>query len=633
MEQELTPADLAAQRFRQVFRGYDPEEVNAHLATVAQQVQDLTAQRDRLAGRLGEFAERDLQSEFAALGQEVAAVLESARSAAEAMRERAATDAARWRSEALAEADAERKAARADAEHLRGDAWTTAEELLRQVQVESRRLRESAERDSLTVLGEAEREAHRLTAGARREAEDLMRSTRMEAERLNAEAKARHDEIIDQARRQAEAAQERARALEQRRQELLTELETLRSTLSRMEGELDERRTRLGLSAANEAIEDERSSVRVVRGEDAEEHNWELGETVRVVPARRRDTAEVEPEELVAEVRRLREGSRPPVASSVAEAGSELSTETVPGPPSALPEAAPSIEEPEPTAPPIEEPETTAPSPPEPATTPTSVSAPEPPPPDEVADIFRRLRGEDPVPVESPLPGGTSLAASVPLAGEPAPAAAETRTLTMADPFELRDRLLLPVTNRALRNIKRQLTELQNLALEELRVSSGSWRPPDDGFVEQLRPDLVVLTAEAFSMGHTAAEELAGQTMARPPTPSRNEAADFSRQLVDQLRGVMEGLSDESGRELSSAVSRVFRVWRTDEAERKVSDLAATAFHQGLESTLLRAGWGRSFVLSGRGCVRCREAVEDPAAAPLPPLHPGCTCTVVPIPG
>jgi hypothetical protein len=437
----------------------------------------------------------------------------------------------------------------------------------------------------------------------------------MEAERLNAEAKARHDEIIDQARRQAEAAQERARALEQRRQELITELETLRSTLSRMEGELDERRTRLGLSAANEAIEDERSSVRVVRADEAaERQDWELGETVRVVPARRREAA-VEPEELVAEVRRLR-GDTPP--------------------PTAAPSPSPAEPEPEASPPPPEE--EPPPAEPEPAPPPPDLPAPAPvesPPPDEVADIFRRLRGEEPGPVAIPPPlevphPAVTPAAALPVEETPAPAASPTRVLTMADPFELRDRLLLPVTNRALRNLKRQLTELQNLALEELRVSGGSWRPPDDGFVEELRPDLVVLTAEAFSMGHTAAEELAGQTMARPATPTRNEAADLARQLVDQLQGVMEG--EESGRELSSAVSRVFRVWRTDEAERKVSDLAAVAFHQGLQGTLQRAGWGHRFVLSGRGCVRCREAAEAEEGV-LPPLHPGCGCTVVPVPG
>lgn len=58
----------------------------------------------------------------------------------------------------------------------------------------------------------------------------------MEAEKVQAEAHARHDEIIELARRQADASQERARALEQRRQELLTELETLRSSLAHGRG-------------------------------------------------------------------------------------------------------------------------------------------------------------------------------------------------------------------------------------------------------------------------------------------------------------------------------------------------------------------------------------------------------------
>lgn len=100
---QLTPDQVAGRSFRQAFRGFDSTEVKEFLAVLAEILRDLTAQRDRLAGRLGEFAERDLKSEFAAVGTEVTQVLEAAREAAEGMRDRAASDAARWRSEAMAE--------------------------------------------------------------------------------------------------------------------------------------------------------------------------------------------------------------------------------------------------------------------------------------------------------------------------------------------------------------------------------------------------------------------------------------------------------------------------------------------------------------------------------------------------
>ncbi len=609
MDQELTPGAIAARRFRQTFRGFDSDEVSGFLQNLATRFEELVAQRDRLAARLGEFAERDIGAEFATLGHEVANILEAARVAAEGMRERAATDAARWRTEALAEVEMEGRAARADAEHLRTDAWTMSEDLLKQAQAEARRIVEAAERDSLTVLGEAEREAHRLTAGARREAEDLMRITRMEAEKLNAVAKSDHDEIIEQARRQAESAQERARALEQRRQELIGELETLRSTLSRMEGELDERRTRLGLSATDEAIEDERASLRVVRPPDAPEGDstWVPGETVRIIPTRRKPSEASpfqDPEVVVDEVKRLRQGvekvgeAPPPAPASVTE------------------------EEPEPDEPDelVEETDT-------PEEVVAVENVPVSPPvanPDDTSGIFQRLRGKpEPAAGSLPMPGSNASTA-LPTARQ--------RTVPAVDVFDLRERLLLPVTNRALRNIKRQLTELQNDALEELRHAEATWRPTESTLIEQLRPDIVVLLSESFSMGHGAAEELLGRSVPRTPiSQARETSAELGASLTEQLRAVMEAAGDQAGRELAVSVSRVFRGWRTDEAERKVSDMAAAAYHRGMVATLTSQGVRATLEVSGRGCVRCREAAEGGAEV-TPPLHPGCGCSLMPVP-
>jgi DivIVA domain-containing protein len=573
---QLTPEQITGRSFRTSFRGLDPGEVREFLASIAQQVADLVAQRDRLAGRLGEFAERDLKSEFAAVGSEVTSVLEAARDAAEGMRDRATADAARWRSEAMAEAENERRSAREDAERLRSDAWLTSEDLLKQAQAEARRLAEAAERDSLSVLGEAEREAHRLTASARRESEDLTRVARMEAERVHAEALARHDEIVESARRQAEGAQERARALEQRRQELLAELETLRSSLSRMEGELDERRTRLGLSSPDEQPPE--PILRVVTP-GTEKADWEPGETVRVVAKRKEKQAAPDLDEVVEDVKRIR--------------SNEAAKTPEPPPP------------PEPPAPEQQEQE---------------VTAVEQPSVDELGAIFSRLRGA-PADQSAREPSDEASAS-------PRPAPAQKRVAPITDPFELQRRLVLPVSNRALRNLKRQLTEMQNQALEGIRVSEGSWRPTVDDASQYLRPELVVLLAESFSMGHSAAEELAGRTFARPHTPARDEASGMAQDLVDQITTVL-GSEEDGGRERSSALSRVFRVWRTDEAERRVTDLASSAYHDGLTASLESGGIKTVLMVGGRGCLRCREAAEAETGQ-RPPLHAGCTCTIVP---
>jgi DivIVA domain-containing protein len=595
---QLKPEEVAGRSFRQAFRGADTAEVTEFLSRVARQLEELIAQRDRLAGRLGEFAERDLKSEFAQVGEEVAGVLEAARSAAEAMRDRSATDAARWRTEAMAEAESERRAARDDAEHLRTDAWQTSEELLRQVQIDARRQAEAAERDSLSVLGEAEREAHRLTALARREADDMVRGARMEAERLNADATARHDEIIDAARKQAEASQERARALEQRRQELLTELEGLRSSLSRMEGELDERRTKLNLSAPDDTITE--PPVRVLSPDASGREEWEPGETVRVVPKSKVKAAArpvTDPEEVVAEVRRMR--ATAPAVTKEEQA----------------PPSTPSVESPAVVASEAPLAESGAPVPADQRQT-----------GDDVGAIFSRLRG-----------AGPPSAPEQPAPAVPAPTPPKAKPLTEINPLELRQQLLLPVANRALRNIKRQLTEMQNVALEELRVAGSSWRPERASMEDQIRPDLVVLMAESFSMGHNAAEELVGKSFPRPPTPGRDEAGAMTLTLVDQLLQILNGAGDDAGREVASSVSRVFRAWRTDEAERRVNDLASSAYHEGLRSTLAGGHYPLGWVVAGRGCARCRQAAEE-AEAPNqgeagPPLHSGCSCTLIPLAG
>jgi hypothetical protein len=239
---------------------------------------------------------------------------------------------------------------------------------------------------------------------------------------------------------------------------------------------------------------------------------------------------------------------------------------------------------------------------------------------DELGAIFSRLRGVPPT--DEPAPGPSDEVKEAP--APPAP----KRVQSDADPFELQRRLVLPVSNRALRNLKRQLTEMQNQALEGIRVSEGAWRPTIDDASQYLRPELVVLLAESFSMGHSAAEELAGRTFARPHTPARDEASGMAGDLVEQITAVL-GSEEDGGRERSSALSRVFRAWRTDEAERRVNDLASSAYHAGLSSSLASGGMEAVMIVGGRGCLRCREAAEEETVH-LPPLHPGCTCTLVP---
>jgi DivIVA domain-containing protein len=243
----------------------------------------------------------------------------------------------------------------------------------------------------------------------------------------------------------------------------------------------------------------------------------------------------------------------------------------------------------------------------------------------EVAGLFDRLRVDGPTP---------SAAGRDEAAGDDVEAMMSRRLVSsMLDPFELRDRLLLPVGNRALRNLKRQLTEAQNVALEEIRLDESGWMPDAETLRERVRADLVVLFAESFGAGHAAAEEVLGGRVPRPATPQTDVADRFVTDLAAELEQVVsEGRGAGQGaRQLGATLSRVFRGWRTDQAERRVRDLSLTGYHQGLTRSFeLGGGPELTWKVAGRGCATCRAAGEETPSDMLPPAHPGCECTLGP---
>jgi DivIVA domain-containing protein len=591
MLSEVTPETVRGADFRTVMRGADPSAVKQFLDEVAGALEELQRDRDRLVSRLGEFADRDLKSEFENVGREVTTVLEAAREAAETMRERATADAARWRSESMAEAEQLRKEAKNDAEALRSDAWAVGSELLNQVVAEARNLRESAERDAITIAGESERDAHRLVSGARREAEDMLRAASMDAEKITAEAEKSRDNMLATASKQAEASQERTRALEQRREELMVELEGVRAALHQMEGTLEAKREDLNLSRTGD------TSVRVIPGNRPAETvpepqvTWQPGETVRIIRDEHEKPAPQEPprEELE---------PAPPI-------------ETIPAR-SLVPDAEepPSVAEPGPQPPPV-------------AAEPERVPFPAPKPADDVEALFDSLRspghrgtGERPAAVTAP---DGAVPASV-----PEPATSPERSIRSADDLiEERDGALLPITNRALRGIKKAVTEAQNVALDGLRTDSG-WEPDRTAIAETLRADLITLWAESYTAGHDRAQTMAGARLKRPSTPTTDSPEVFGTDLVQSLKKQLSSSSDGQ-RERQSAASRVFRAWRTDEAERRVRALALTGFHRGFAESA--AGRSVEWIASGTPCSACRQAATEPTTS-LPPVHPGCECTL-----
>ncbi|MDF1595094.1 MAG: DivIVA domain-containing protein [Acidimicrobiia bacterium] len=639
----VSPDQIRSRSFRTTFRGYDQSEVAEFLDRVARMVEALETEHTRLRMRADQQADPDLRTEFQRVTAEVGEVLEAARSAAEGMRVRAAAEVAEWRRSAEDAALQHRDEAQSDAEALRGDAWSTSKEMLEASQAEARQIMETAEREALAIVGHAERESHRSQAGARRAAEESVRTAKMESERLLSTARVQHDEIIDTARKQAEAAQERARALEVRRDELLAELETVRSKIHAMETEIGEQRAPIPADPAQPA------SVRLIPAVTSEAAaqprpaDWAPADSVRIIPARKIESEEpVDAASLADEVRRLRDDAALAELNGRPAVGQD-------------PELEPEVDEPDDDDAVADEvPESEEPD----GGLELAVEATEPRQDLEIIDalddepvveeawaldsLFATLREPPKVkPAAAPeYPEESGVQVPPPAAltsADEAPAAT-----VGSDAIAERDQLLLPITNRILRGVKRQLTEAQNLTLEDVRVKEH-WDPESVDLADRVRGDLLILVQESYAAGQSAAGSSLGVETGRPrprkgDIPDHSE--DFSSALLAALSHVAESAGEQGPRALSASLSRVYRAWRTDEAERRIREFAARAFHRGMLAGASSGGGTRvRWVLAGRGCPTCKAAAkvgsvaidsDFPGIEGVPPVHPGCNCTVVP---
>jgi hypothetical protein len=214
--------------------------------------------------------------------------------------------------------------------------------------------------------------------------------------------------------------------------------------------------------------------------------------------------------------------------------------------------------------------------------------------------------------------------------------------IVATDPFVLRDRLLLPIENRVLREVKRSIVGLQNEVLEGLRISGTDWRPTLPPFNEAVSGELAGLARESFVAGRAAASQLVGAEAPAPAeVPVRSGiGAEFAVGLEHAVEAAFERAAGTDGpRKIGAAVSRVFRGWRTDEAERRVRYVARRAYHDGVLAGFVELGVSAvTAVATGRPCGACAAgsgAVWAPGEAPpddmeVPPAGPECGDTIVP---
>jgi vacuolar-type H+-ATPase subunit H len=220
--------------------------------------------------------------------------------------------------------------------------------------------------------------------------------------------------------------------------------------------------------------------------------------------------------------------------------------------------------------------------------------------------------------------------------GENPPAVVEEQL--PADPFELKDQLLTPIVDEGVRDTKRRIVDLQNRALSGLR--GDGWQPDPPGVGRELGVGLEPMILKAASAGATAAGPLAGLrgAIADPGGRGAQLVVSMAAALSGQLGAALE---DAGGPEQSAeAVSRVFRQWRNDDAERWVRAVATAGYHDSLIAAMRDGGVDRiEAVLSGAPtCEECpgpggqawRPGRQPPEGTNVPPATLGCACTVQP---
>ena len=238
-------------------------------------------------------------------------------------------------------------------------------------------------------------------------------------------------------------------------------------------------------------------------------------------------------------------------------------------------------------------------------------------------------------------------------ATEPAmPPAAADADGEQPDPQGLRAAALSPLHPKLVRKVKRELQEIQNIALDKLRRAKGQgdvddFLPSDDD-TSGIGEGAADLLEQAWRAGVASAGVLADRDLSTPEAPPPL-ADDFLSDAAQRVRSGLSstlrmGLSATEGQQaLSDRVGAVFSEFKGAQAE----ELAATHLIRAYEHGLLGA-WQSGGVSARRWVMgrepRCPEAkcrTNDqggpvavgesfPSGHDVPPIHVGCTCTTVP---
>lgn len=623
--------------FTKTFRGYDPAEVDSYVARLIA----------RLKLNRAHLPDSELNGEEGAevidsAAADIAELLQAARLAAEKIRARADRRAVSDLTSAEAQAGQVRADAEADAYVMRKSAWDMAVEALEALEKQAEEMVAEADRKALAIIGESERTAHRNLASARREGERMMQEAGAQAERMIMRAREESEELIGESERRVDVIKKQIRLESKRRDALAAEVNGLRSKLD----------------GPSPLAEPEAPSVRLVSTppDDAprprpapEKPRAGDGRPADVPPSP--ETPAVDGQDMAEEVALLRE---------MTEANGEGDPAPPPAPPprrrpqpgktpeparAAKREPAPGREEPPPPEAEAEERPVVPSGPPvserdlakmwstgKPLSRTYDEAAT-----DSFGSLFEDLRrlhdteagvGAAPAAAQPPPPPPVRGAVET----LPAPSGPAERISAM----ERYHRALLPIANRTLRNVKRHLIDVHNEQLEALKNDPADWQPKRERVEEALGHDLTIMHREAFAAGYAAASEMLEPppSLSRPQVPA-DESDSFISALFDELVLTVQAGREmgRGARELGAALSQAYRVWRTDQAERRVRFLAGRSYHRGVLAGFRQAGVDRFRLETGDLCRGCEydagEARPVEKAEPFPDRQE-CRCTIVP---
>jgi DivIVA domain-containing protein len=632
----LTPEEVSRRTFSTSRRGFDPAEVRTYLRRLSEEL-GLARERQRHLEHLLADAQNkatapppplDEAALTAALGEETARVLQTAREAAVDIK-------------AKAEGNVER--------------------LLRQAHEDAARIREESEGIYAIREAEANEAAEQIRAEARVEAEGVVEAARQEARAMLEEAKEVRAKVLGEIVRRRNVARVQVSQLRAGRERLLDAYRVVRETLDEVTDELGraEEEARLAAEAAGQKatadLADAGEEVPVpaldpdLMGEPAPiDLGPDLTEPLTLVPDPPAEVVADEPEAAPAPEP---EPEPEPVAVADEEAdedADDADASAVPGVPEVLTVVEPPSEieevriivpadEPEPEAEAQAQELDTEPE-------------PEPEASKPVDDLFARIRAgrAEAVAKAQQVLADTTSVETAPANGTSPNGNGAAPTVTEEDPADglllERDNALESIQGQLAKRLKRAMQDEQNDVLDRLRVHKG--RPA----LADALPDAEAQGARYRELALPLLQEAA--TAGAGPAGVTVELTALVAELADAVTGPLRDRLDDSfaasardeddASAVTERVGAAYREWKMQRIERLASDHLAKAYAMGAYEAV-PAGTPMRWVVRDLDGP-CPDCDDNALAGPTPrgdafptgqlhpPAHGGCRCLLVPAP-